>query len=117
MVEKMSENRVDPTVAALFLVGFITFVFGFIGIAAYNGDYSGIFAGFTPDLGIALAAVVGVVFVVLTVGAAKVGNAFATALFAFIAVGLMATSVALTEGSPLAIILIGLFFLIFAFVA
>ena len=111
----MSENRVDPTVAALFLVGFITMVFGLIGIAA-NGEGDGIFSNLTKTGGL-LATAIGVIFIVLTVMAAKSNNAFATALFAFIAAGLLATETGLTTQSPLLIIFIGIFFLIFAIVA
>ena len=110
----MSENRVDPTVAALFLVGFITMVFGLIGLAS-NGEWADAFA--LGQTGGDCALAVGVIFIVLTVMAAKSNNAFATALFAFIALGLASTSYALGYESEIAIILIGVFFLIFAIVA
>ncbi|MDR0778521.1 MAG: hypothetical protein LBE48_03675 [Methanomassiliicoccaceae archaeon] len=111
----MSETRVDPTVTGLFLVGFITLFFGLLGIdlfqdAANNGlvDVAGNFIG-----------VIGIIMVVLAYMAGKSGNAFATALFAFVAVALFGVRYGIGEtvAFPVVFYAIAFFFVIFAIVA
>ncbi|MDR2866459.1 MAG: hypothetical protein LBV13_03535 [Methanomassiliicoccaceae archaeon] len=110
----MSENRVDPTVAGLFLVGFITLFFGLLGINLY-GD--------STDSGLLLVAfdfigVIGILMVMFSYMAGKAGNAYATALFAFIAVALFGVSYGAGAGDNAAIVFyaLALFFVVFALV-
>ena len=105
----MSENRVDPTVAGLFLVAFIALVFGLFGIETYSSSTSW---GVPAPL---LAAIIGIAFVVLTVSAIRCGNAFAASLFAFVAIALIAVQVCL--GVWIMFVLIAVFFIVFALIA
>jgi len=111
----MSENRVDPTVAGLFLIGFITLVFGIIGIQLF-GD--GGIEGDAPLLAAAQFLIAPVSFVILIFAymAGKAGNAFAVALFAFIAVALFGASI-LFNNEPMLFYITAFFFIIFAVVA
>ncbi|MCL2143702.1 MAG: hypothetical protein FWH44_05555 [Methanomassiliicoccaceae archaeon] len=105
----MSENRIDPTVAGLFLVAFITLVFGLFGIEM-GGDLSwGVPAA-------TLAPVVGLMFVVFTVSAIRFGNAFAAALFGFVAISLIAVPM-IAMVSPFVFYLIFAMYVVFAIVA
>ncbi|MDR0778523.1 MAG: hypothetical protein LBE48_03685 [Methanomassiliicoccaceae archaeon] len=85
----MSENRVDPTVAGLFLVSFITLVFGFLGLGAYTEN---MWIDTPQATGIAV--FVGILIAVLMVSAIRCGNAFAAALYGFVAITLFLPSVA-----------------------
>jgi len=110
----MSENRIDPTVAGLFLVAFITLVFGFLGIQFFQG-------GSAMDWGLHhvaadLALVVGAIFVVLTVSAIRFGNAFAASLFGFVAVSLIAVQYGFLA-SPFMFYLLAIVYIVFALVA
>lgn len=113
----MSENRVDPTVAGLFLVALITLIFGILGIDLFNdlsnnGLLTGAAMPFIPLLS--------AIFIVLAYMAGKAGNAFATALFVYVAVALYGVIVAFTMGSAVgdAIMLaLAFFFLMFTLVA
>jgi len=107
----MSENRIDPTVAGLFLVAFIALVFGFLGIELYQGLSWGL-AGVAATL----AGFIGILFVVLTVSAIRAGNAFATALFAVVAVALVMVPICFGV-SFFAFILVAIFLLVFALIA
>ncbi|MDR2866461.1 MAG: hypothetical protein LBV13_03545 [Methanomassiliicoccaceae archaeon] len=107
----MTENRVDPTVAGLFLVAFITLIFGFLGVSLYSANE--IF-GAIPAAG--LATLVGIMFIVLTVSAIRCGNAFAAALFAFVAISLLAVSSSFGT-SAFVFILLGIMYIVFALVA
>jgi len=111
MVIKMSENRVDPTVAGLFMTAFIALVFGLLGFELYQGLDWGLF--FVADI---LAAVIGIVFFVLTVSAIRCGNAFAASLFAFVGVALVAVPICLMV-SWFAFVLLAIFFILFAVIA
>jgi len=114
----MAENRVDPTVAGLFLVGFITLVFGLIGILLYGKvDGAGALAGTVSGEGGSLAVIVGVVFIVFTVSAIRCGNAFAAALFGFVAVALFGATVGLNAGSMYLFVVFAIVFILFALVA
>ena len=113
----MSENRVDPTVAGLFLVGLITLFFGLLGVLLWNDIALG-------SMGQQLLVYIGgvltafaLVFVLFTFLAAKVGNAFATALFAFVAIALYSVNAGLGAQSMIAFLIVGVFFIIFALVA
>jgi len=110
----MSENRIDPTVAGLFLTAFITLVFGFVGILTY-GKVDGASALTAATL--AMSSVVGLVFLVLTVSAIRFGNAFAASLFGFIGVALVGATVGLTAGSAYLFFIIAIVFIVFALVA
>ncbi|MCL2712434.1 MAG: hypothetical protein FWD37_04075 [Methanomassiliicoccaceae archaeon] len=122
MVKKMSENRIDPTVAGLFLVGFITLIFGFIGLLIGMEDatadallLTAVGGGFISPL-----IMLGIIFLVLAVSAIKIGNAFAAALFGFIGAALVTTEAALIAdltGSPAAMFIIAFVFLVFAIIA
>jgi len=109
----MAENRVDPTVAGLFLIGFITLVFGIAGIQMFNEGF-----GVSALLDAANVLVLPVAFIILIFAymAGKAGNAFAVALFAFIAVALFGAGV-LMNGEPLLFAIIAFFFIIYAIVA
>ena len=115
----MSENRVDPTVAGLFLVGLITLFFGLLGVLTYaDNDMGGELLGYLGGVLTAFA----LVFVLFAFLAAKVGNAFATALFAFVAIALYSVVPALNYGavaggSFIAFLILGVFFIVFALVA
>jgi len=113
-MKKMSENRVDPTVAGLFLVGLITLFFGLLGVLLYGkvAD-AGALLGYINVILIPLS----LVFLVFTYMAGKVGNAFATALFGFVAIALFSVTIALGVGSMYAFIILGVFFILFALVA
>ena len=114
----MSENRVDPTVAGLFLIGFILLVFGIAGIQLFN-------SGAPEILVAAYDFIVPVAFIILIFAymAGKAGNAFAVALFAFIAVALFGASFMLnltgvpSFGDPMLFSIVAFFFIIFAIVA
>jgi len=116
---KMSENRVDPTVAGLFLVGLTTLLFGLIGLLMYNGSASGFgLLTFTIILLMPLA----LVFLVFTVSAIRCGNAFAASLFGFVGIALFGAAAGLIlglSGAPieLAFYILGVFFILFALVA
>jgi len=121
-MKKMSENRVDPTVAGLFLVGLITLFFGLLGVLLWNENamgadllvyITGIGAGAANGILVAFA----LMFVLFAFLAAKVGNAFATALFAFVAVALFSVTIGLIASSFIAFLIIGVFFIVFALVA
>jgi hypothetical protein len=101
-------------VAGLFLVGFITLVFGFIGILWGIEDDT---AMSLIASGTELSLAIGIIFLVLTVSAIKIGNAFAAALFGFIAASLVATSYALVAQAPTMMFIIAFIYLIFAIIA
>jgi hypothetical protein len=108
----MSENRVDPTVAGLFLVSFITLVFGLLGLQMgadlnWNMDF----------VALGLAPVVGLIFIVLAVSAIRCGNAFAAALFVFVSIALIAVPIAFGVGAFVAFFLIAAIFLVFAIIS
>ncbi|MCL2786327.1 MAG: hypothetical protein FWD81_03810 [Methanomassiliicoccaceae archaeon] len=107
----MSENRIDPTVAGLFLTAFIALIFGFLGIEAFSSLDWGLMA---PALG--LAPVIGIAFIVLTVSAIRSGNAFATSLFAFVAIALIMVPICLMT-SWFAFVIAAIFFIVFALIA
>ncbi|MCL2786328.1 MAG: hypothetical protein FWD81_03815 [Methanomassiliicoccaceae archaeon] len=106
----MSENRVDPTVAGLYLVGFITLFFGLLGVQLYGGNDE------LLAVATAFAPMIGIVMLVFAYMAGKAGNGFATALFAFIAIALFAVGVGLLL-SAIVFYAAAVFFLIFAIVA
>ena len=108
----MSENRVDPTVAGLYLVGFITLFFGLLGILTFLGNDTTDAAA--AAMGLLLP--VGFVLIIFAYMAGKAGNAFATALFAFIGVAFLGIAAGAT-GSPLGAYAAAIFFIIFAIVA
>jgi hypothetical protein len=112
----MSENRVDPTVAGLFLVGFITLFLGIVGIQAYNGST---FTFDTLDAALYFLGALSLVMLMFAYMAGKAGNAFATALFAFIAVSFFGAiaGTGLPETYGLICYICALFYLIFAIVA
>jgi len=110
----MSENRVDPTVAGLYLVGFVTLFFGLLGILTFLGSADATFAG---DAAVELLFPVGAVMIVLAYMAGKAGNAFATALFAFIGVAFLAINAGAFVGSSIGAYAAAIFFIIFAIVA
>jgi hypothetical protein len=105
---KMSETRVDPTVAGLFLVGFITLFFGLLGIELFQDGTSKL-AGVAADF----ICIIGIIMVVFAFMAGKSGNAFATALFAFVAVALFGVTYGLPD-FPVVFYAIALFFVVFA---
>ena len=122
----MSETkRVDPTVTGLFLIGFITLLIGIAGIL--NGSEADTAGTVTWSAltflggGWAAGAIVslGFVFLVLAYMAGKCGNAFAVALFAFVAIVFVATPELMAggDGINLVFIFIAVFFFIFALVA
>jgi hypothetical protein len=112
----MSETRVDPTVAGLFLVGFITLFFGLLGIDLFqDADSTGLVGIAGSFIG-----VIGIIMVVLAFMAGKSGNAFATALFAFVSVALFGVRYGvgdLVTTFPVVFYAIAFFFVIFAIVA
>ena len=114
----MSETRrVDPTVSGLILIGFITLLFGIVGVQIFNGsDYTVMFNSalyfLLPITGIML---------MFAYMAGKCGNAFATALFAFIAMvffgtGWLATG-AMALDNSLMFYIVTFFFVVFALIA
>jgi hypothetical protein len=114
----MAENRVDPTVAGLFLIAFVTLIFGIAGLQVFNSG--------SPDILIAGGAFiipVALIIFVFAYMAGKAGNAFAVALFAFIAVALFGATFMLdletpgNLGEPLLFVIVAFFFMIFAIVA
>ena len=107
----MSETRVDPTVAGLFLIGFLTLVFGIAGIQMFNSGTSDLLdaAGF-------LIAPIALVILIFAYMAGKAGNAFAVALFAYIAITLFGASQFLGN-EPMLFYLVAVFYVIFAIVA
>ena len=107
----MSENRLDPTVAGLFMTAVIALVFGFLGIELYCHDLSWGLASIATGL----SAVIGIVFLVLTVSAIRFGNAFATSLFAFVGVALIAVMICF-PASWFAFVLLAIFFVVFALI-
>jgi hypothetical protein len=117
---KMSENRVDPTVAGLFLVAFITLVFGFFGLEVFMQPAD-------PMLGDAAAGIalfVGIMFVVLMVSAIRCGNAFAAALFGFVAISLVVpligtggSSIFTGDFAPFLFFVAAILYVVFAIVA
>jgi len=111
MVKKMAE-RIDPTVPGLFLVAVIALVFGFLGLEGYlDADWG--LGGVAANV----AMVIGVIFVVLTVSAIRIGNAFAAALFGFVAVALYVVQYGLAGFSPFLFYLIAIVFIVFVIVA
>jgi len=114
MVKKMSENRIDPTVPGLFMVAFITLIFGVLGILGFSENAE---AGNMLTAAMAFAAIIGVIFVVFTVSAMKVGNAFASSLFIFVAVSLFAATVGVPDGNYILIMLVAVFYIVFALIA
>ena len=119
----MSENnRVDPTVTSLFLVGFVTLLVGISGLLAYNA-HSSVEAGVTFGTALGGAAHVisglAIVMLVLAYMAARCGNAFAVALFSYIAISfyLTAWSGASGDGAQILFAIVGVFYAVFALVA
>jgi hypothetical protein len=112
----MAENKVDPTVAGLFLVGFATLLFGIIGILIFQNN-----ADHATYLGATLSfmKVFALIFVLFAYMASKVGNAFVVALFAFIAVSFFAVTLAFQTGLDFyqGLYIAALFYLIFTLVA
>jgi hypothetical protein len=108
---KMSENRVDPTVAGLFLVTFITLVFGFLGFELYSNLDFGLEATAGP-----LAAIVGMMILVLMVSAIRCGNAFAAALYGFVALSLFLPVMGFGE-APMLFYIAAILYIVFAVVA
>ena len=110
----MSETkRVDPTVAGLLLIGFITLVFGIVGIQIFNGDDFTVMFGAAGFFLLPLAGVM----LVFAYMAGKCGNAFATALFAYIAVAFLGTTYLVSVEEALLFYIVGFFFIVFALVA
>jgi len=110
----MSENRIDPTVTGLFLVGFITLVFGLIGILGYaEADGAD---NLTAAVIVALPALA-VIFTVLAVSAIRIGNTFAAPLFAFVAVALYGAMAGLTTFAAYLFYVLAIVFILFAIVA
>jgi len=111
---KMSETRVDPTVAGLFLIGFITLFFGLLGLEIFGAG-----PDVTKILGVAgdFIYYIGFILIIFAYMAGKVGNAFATALFAFVAVALFGVGIGLINTYPTVFYAIAFFFLIFAIVS
>jgi len=112
----MSETkRVDPTVAGLLLIGFITLVIGIVGIQIFNGDDHTVMFGAVAYFLMPLA----LVMLVFAYMAGKCGNAFATALFAFIAVAFFGTAylAGLAADGTLLFYIVGFFFIVFAIIA
>jgi len=114
MVDKMAENRIDPTVPGLFLVAFIMLVFGVLGVFIYGKNAE---AGNMKMAALLFASIIGLFFIVLTVSAIRVGNAFASSLFAFIAVALFGATYGVSAGAYVFVILIAIFFIVFAIIA
>jgi len=114
----MSETkRVDPTVAGLLLIGFITLVFGIIGVQIFTGaDHTVMF-----DAAMKLLLPLSLIMFAFAYMAAKCGNGFATALFTFIAVAFYATiylaTNAGTDDNSLLFYILGFFFVVFAMIA
>jgi len=111
----MSENRLDPTVPGLFMVAFITLVFGVLGLVA--GAENIVEAGKMQTAAIAFASIIGLIFVVLTVSAIRFGNAFAASLFVFVAVSLFAATIGVPSFNWILIILVAVFYIVFAIIA
>jgi hypothetical protein len=127
----MAETRVDPTVAGLFLIGLVTLFFGLLGVELFSNSLSD---DAVMILGVAgkFIGIIGIILVIFAFMAGKVGNAYATALFAFIAValfgvgiGLVVEPVAATATAPavysvaaypMLFYAVAFFFLIFALV-
>lgn len=115
-------QKVDPTVAGLFLVGFITLFFGLLGMQIFQtGDMS--------LLGVAgkFICVIGAIIIMFAYMAGKAGNAYATALFAFVAVSLFGVGFGLSVEAagdgwnvlyafPIVFYAIAIFYVVFAFV-
>jgi hypothetical protein len=76
-------QKVDPTVPGLFLVGFITLLFGLLGIQIFMDGDDGLLAVAGNFI-----SVIGLIMILFAYMAGKAGNAYATALFAFVAVAL-----------------------------
>jgi hypothetical protein len=119
----MSETRVDPTVAGLFLIGLVTLFFGLLGLEMFGAGASEEAATIFRIAG-SLIGIVGFILIIFAYMAGKVGNAFATALFAFVAVALFAVGYGITDFGtadmvvfPTLFYAIAFFFLIFAIVA
>ena len=112
----MSETkRVDPTVAGLLLIGFITLLFGIVGVQIFTGADESIVFGAAAYFLLPLA----LVMLVFAYMAGKSGNAFATALFAFIAVAFAGTGYLAGLGGDGALLfyIVGFFFIVFAIIA
>jgi len=110
----MAENRIDPTVAGLFLVAFITLIFGVLGVLVFSENSE---AGNMLTAAITFSGIIGLFFIVLTVSAIRFGNAFAASLFAFIAIALFVAAVGVPAGMYLLVILAAIFFIVFAIIA
>ena len=117
----MSETRrVDPTVSGLLLIGFITLVLGIVGVQIFNGnDHTVMF-----DAALKFLIVLSLVMVMFAYMAGKCGNAFATALFAFIGIAFIGTvylAKAATGTAPvdnsLMFYILGFFFVVFSMIA
>ncbi|MDR2866460.1 MAG: hypothetical protein LBV13_03540 [Methanomassiliicoccaceae archaeon] len=112
-------KTIDPTSAGLFLVGFITLLFGLLGFNLFSDP---------SDVGLLSAIfdfifVIGILMVIIAWMAGRAGNAYATALFAFIAVAIFGASFGATAGlegdavAPTIFYALALFFIVFLFVA
>jgi len=112
----MSETRVDPTVAGLFLVGFITLVFGIVGIQMFNNGFDLVSGSDLLNAAGFLIAPVSIVILIFAYMAGKAGNAFAVALFAYIAVTLFGASQLLGQ-EPMLFYIVAFFYVVFALVA
>jgi len=114
----MSDTRADVTSMGLFLVSFIMLVFGMIGIFMYSdGDQA---AGLAA-MSVPIATLLGVVFILLGIGAWFGGNKFLMVLFGFLGVflALYATSATvagplMADGISMIFIIMTIFFIIFA---
>ncbi|MDR0334546.1 MAG: hypothetical protein LBH69_01505 [Methanomassiliicoccaceae archaeon] len=89
----------------------ITLVFGLLGIEFYQGLDWGMGIVAAP-----LAAIIGVVFVILTISALRFGNAFAASLFGFIAISLLIVPIAFGF-SFMAFVIMAIFYLVFMIIA
>jgi len=114
MVDKMAENRIDPTVPGLFLVAFIMLIFGVLGVLIYGENAE---AGALLTAAQAFSGIIGIMFLVLTVSAIRVGNAFASSLFAFLVVALLVAAVCVPGGSYFVVLFVAIFFIVFALIA
>jgi hypothetical protein len=112
----MSDTRADVTSMGLFLVSFIMLVFGMIGIFVYSGSDQ------VPGLvgmSVTISGLLGIVFVLLGIGAWYGGNKFLMVLFGFLAVFLTIYSMAdgsgiFADGVQMIFIMMTIFFIIFA---
>jgi len=111
----MAENRVDPTVAGLFLIGFITLLFGIIGMQLYL-DIAAIQTEPLFKATLAFVGMVGFILLIFAYMASKAGNGFAVALFAFVVVSFFAVPLALDPagiGFYQGLYIVAIFYLVF----